>query len=157
MRRKELEQDTAFALEVTDRCVYAVISMVTPNGEPYGVPVNIVREGKALYFHSALEGKKADALRQNPRVSVACVGYAHRPLHDFVTIYDSAILSGRVTELEDQKEKVHALRLLCERHTPEHMPAFGAELAKDLSHTAVWKIEIESVTGKSNRSVQKPE
>ena len=80
MRRKDREMDETFALEVVDKCEYAVLSMVDTEGKAYGIPVTIVRDGMAVYFHCAKEGKKIDALRKNPEVSIACVGDTCRAL-----------------------------------------------------------------------------
>lgn len=38
MRRKDREMDEDFALEIADKCEYAVLSVIDNNGEPYCVP-----------------------------------------------------------------------------------------------------------------------
>ena len=151
MRRKDREMDEAFALEVVDKCEYAVLSMVDTEGKAYGIPVTIVRDGSAVYFHCAKEGKKIDALRKNPEVSMACVGDTCRALDKFTTALESAVIVGRASEVTDDKEKIHALRLLCERHTPTNMANFDEAIQKSLSVTAIWKIEILSLTGKQKK------
>lgn len=151
MRRKDREMDQSFALGIVDSCEYAVLSMVLGDGTPYGVPLTIAREGNSIYFHSAQEGKKADALRQCGRVSLACVGRTHRMEYDFTTEFESAIVSGTAQELTGEEEKIHALRLICQRHTPKNMGAFDAAIAKSLHRTAVWRITIEDVTGKRKK------
>ena len=45
MRRKDREKSREFALEVTDKCEWAVLSMTDQEGMPYAVPVTIVRDG----------------------------------------------------------------------------------------------------------------
>ncbi len=150
MRRKDREMPAEFALTVADSCVYAVLSMVDPTGAPYSVPLNIVRDGNTVFFHCAAEGFKTDCLRQNPAVCLVCVDNAHRPPDAFTTKYESAILRGTAAEVETDEEKIHALHLLCLRHTPTHMDAFTPEIEKYLAHTAVWRIEIEEITGKKH-------
>lgn len=48
MRRKDREMPREFALEVAANCEWAVVSCITPEGAPYGVPVSVVSDGGAL-------------------------------------------------------------------------------------------------------------
>ena len=50
MRRKDREMPREFGLSVLDRCEYATLALIDPDGFPYCVPITIVREGDALYF-----------------------------------------------------------------------------------------------------------
>lgn len=151
MRRKDREMDEKFALGVVDRCEYAVLSMIDKEGQPYCVPVSIVRENDRIFFHCARTGKKTDAMRENPQVCIACVGDTCRALHEFTTEYESAIIRGRAEEITDDEEKIHGLYLLCERHVPTNMENFDAEIRRSLPATAVWKVSIDSVTGKRKK------
>lgn len=54
---------------------YATLSMVDVDGNPYCVPITVANDGEYVYFHSATEGTKVDALSRNPKVCLACVGY----------------------------------------------------------------------------------
>lgn len=151
MRRKDREMSAEFALSVVDKCEYAVLSMTDTDGSPYCVPLTIVREETAVYFHCAPEGKKIDCLRQNPQVCLACVGDTCRALDKFTTEFESAILRGTASEVTDSAEKIHALRLLCLRHTPTNMAEFDEAIEKSLSRTGIWKIEIAEITGKRKK------
>lgn len=151
MRRKDREMPTDFALAVVDKCEYAVLSMTNAENMPYCVPISIARIQKSVYFHCAMDGEKIICLRANPKVCLACVGDTHRMSNEFSTEYESAILRGIASEVTDTQEKITALRCLCERHTPANMAAFDSEIARSLSRTAVWKIEIEDVTGKRKK------
>lgn len=151
MRRKDREMSKDFALEVADKCEYAVLSMTDTRNAPYCVPISIVRVRQTVYFHCAKEGEKIDCLRANPQVCLACVGDTHRMSDKFTTEFESAILRGTASEVTDAQEKITALKYLCERHTPTNMANFDSEVASSLDRTAVWKIEIESITGKRKK------
>lgn len=151
MRRKDREMSKDFALEVADKCEYAVLSMTDVHNAPYCVPISIVRVQQTVYFHCAKEGEKIDCLRANPQVCLACVGDTHRMPNIFTTEFESAILRGTASEVTDAQEKIAALKYLCERHTPTNMANFDSEVASSLDRTAVWKIEIESITGKRKK------
>ena len=151
MRRKDREMPAAFARMVADKCEWAVISMIDPQGMPYCVPMTIVREGDTIYFHTAKQGWKIDSLMQNPDVCIACVGDTHRLADKFTTEFESAVIRGRAAEVSEKEEKIRALRLLCERHTPANMHEFERAVEKRLSRTGVWKVEIGEMTGKRKK------
>ncbi len=151
LRRKDREMPEAFALSVADKCEYAVLSVTDADGNPYCVPVSIVREGMTLYFHSAKEGFKAEAMRKHPKVCVACVGDTRLVPEQFTTEYESAVIRGIAYEVSDETEKRKALRLICERYAPSNMGGFEKAVSESLSRTAIWKIEITEITGKRKK------
>lgn len=151
MRRKEREMPEEFALYVADKCIYASIATINEDNTPYNIPVSIARDDKFIYFHCAHDGKKTDNLKRIPDVCLACVGDTHVPDNEFSLEYESAVISGRASEVVDDKEKIRALRMICERHTPNYMSHFDGEVAKSLARTSVWKIGIVSATGKRKK------
>ncbi len=151
MRRIDREMDRDFALMVADKCEYANLAMASPEGEPYCVPVSIARDGDTIYFHCAKEGRKIDILRANPSVCISCVGDTLRATDKFTTEFESAIIFGTASEVTDDAQKVHALRLICERHTPSNMHEFETAIERSLPRTAVWKIQIAEITGKRKK------
>ena len=51
--------------------------------------------------------------------------------------------------MTEDAEKIHGLRLICERFLPQHMDAFDQSIARSLSRTAVVRITLtEPPTGK---------
>lgn len=151
MRRKDRQMPEEFAWEVVDKCEYAFLAMTAEDGSPYGLPVTIARGGRAIYFHSALEGRKAECLRRSPRVCLSCVGETQVPPGKFTTLFESAVAFGRAEEVTEDDEKIHALQLLCQRHTPDNMADFPRAVAKSLGRTGVWRITVEEITGKAKR------
>jgi len=137
-----------FAWEVADRCLWAVVSMTGPEGEPYCVPVSIAREGRSLYFHTAKAGQKTDFLRGDPRVCVSCVGET-RPVPEQLSYdYESAILRGTAVEVADDGERRRAIELICRRYAAGHIEDLPAKLEKCLPATAIWRIDVEEARGK---------
>lgn len=151
MRRKDREMPADFAYMVADKCEYAVMAMTGITGEPYCVPVTIVRENSRIYFHSALEGYKTECLKNDNRVCISCVGDTRRMKDKFTTEFESAIIKGRASEVTEEQEKIHALKILCERHTPSNMGEFDDAMKRSLSRTAVWRVDIEEITGKRKK------
>ena len=149
MRRKDRQRSEEFAWAVTDRCGWAVLSCVQPDGTPYSVPLSRAREGGRVYFHCAEEGRKTEALRSNPKVCLSCVGDTNPAQDDFSMEYESAILFGTAALVEEREEKIHGLRLISQRYTPFKMKDFDRVIEAALDHTAVWRIDVESITGKA--------
>ena len=148
MRRKDREMPAEFGLEIIDRCNYGVAAMIDEEGSPYAVALNLVRDGNSLYFHCAREGKKSAALERNPQICISFVA-SEQPLTDkFTTLYESAVVRGEARTVSDREEKIHALRLICERLTPKNMPNFDEAVKRSLERTAVWRIDIDEITAK---------
>ncbi|MCM1517703.1 MAG: pyridoxamine 5'-phosphate oxidase family protein [Pseudoflavonifractor sp.] len=154
MRKADRRKDAAWALEVFDRAPFVTISMTRPDGTPYGLPLNMVRRDETtLYFHCAAEGEKIDCLRHNPVVSLSAVSKCtpcYEEKNNFTEHFHSAIAVGRAEFVDDEEEKVEALRLLCERFLPKYMSHFDEAIARSLSRTMVVRITLtEPPVGKS--------
>lgn len=173
MRRKDREMNIEFGLEVIDKSRYGVISMIDEDNEPYGIPLSIVRDENILYFHSAMDGRKVKVFKKNPNVSVAFIGetkipenYTKDELDEivkdeskavllissvFTTEYESAVVKGKIKLLEDEEEKIKAMKLICEKYTPTKMDYFNIAIKAGLKRTNVYGIEIEEITAKRKK------
>lgn len=151
MRRTDREMNKDFALSIVDKCEYAVLGMTCSDNVPYCIPITIVRSGDIIYFHTAKEGEKIDALTENNGVCLSCVGDTQRAADKFTTEFESAVVRGHAYEIKSREEKISALKLLCLRHTPSNMHEFESAISKSLNRTGVWKIQIESITGKRKK------
>ena len=118
MRKKDRERDKNFALDVADRCDYAVLSLVDTDNNPYCVPISIVREGNSIYFHCAKEGMKTDCLRYNPNVCITCVTDTFKPDYFFTTTFKSAIIKAVATRTLRHQKWPSLLRSLMKKSTP---------------------------------------
>ncbi len=150
MRRKDRERPAEFAFKVCDSCSFATIAMIDSNNLPYCVPLNIVREDNVIYFHCAKQGLKNESLNLKGDVCISCVSSCEVLQEKFTTLYESAIIRGVATVVTSQDEVRKALRLLCERHTPDVMDMFEKELSRSISGTEIYKVVITQITGKSN-------
>ena len=150
MRRKDRERPEAFALQILQNCEYATLATLNPDGTPYCIPLSPVLEGKSLYFHCAAEGRKLDNIRTNNQVCVSAVGRTMLQPEKYTTEYESAVAAGTASEVTDTAEKMHALRLICEKYAPTRMEDFEKAAHSSLPRTAIIRIDIETATGKEN-------
>lgn len=151
MRRKDREMPADFARMVLDKSLWATLAMLDPEGDPYAVPVSIVREGDSLYFHAAKAGRKTRCLRHRPKVCLVAVSEARPFSRHFTMEYASAVVHGTAQEVVDTEEKIHALRLLCLRYAGDNMDNFDEAVERSLSRTAIWKISIDDLSGKRKK------
>ena len=173
MRRKDREMSKEFGIEVIDKSSYGILSINDENNEPYGIPLSIVRDGNNLYFHSALNGKKVTAFEKNSVVSIAFVGQVKVPENFtteelaeiamdksntgtliskvFTTEYESAVAKGKIKLVEDEEERVKALKLVCEKYTPTKMDFFNLAIESGLKLVNIYKIEIDEITAKRKK------
>lgn len=147
MRKAQCQRDAAWALKVFDKAPYVTVSMTRPDGTPYGLPLSLVRSGDdCFYFHCAGEGEKLDCLKTNPVVSLSAVSKCtpdfEEEKQNFTEHYHSAVALGKAEIVEDDSEKIEALRLLCERLLPKYMEHFDEAITRSLSSTTVIRITL---------------
>lgn len=152
MRRKDRERGREFAYQVIDQCEYGVAALAAGEEGPYCIPLSLVRMGDELFFHCALEGRKLELLRRDPRVCVSFVTGVQAAYvaaeNNYTTFFRSAIVTGRAFEVTDPGEKTAALRALCQKLTPGDMEGFETAAARSLDRTGVWGIRMETAVGK---------
>jgi len=155
MRRKDRQRGEDFCLELIDGCTNGVMALTTGEDTPYCLPLSFVRKNKSLYFHGAKEGRKTDLLRACPKVCITFIGKDdptyQAESNNFTTMFASAIVTGTAHEVTEDTEKVEALRLLCKKLLPDAMTGdnFDRAVAASLPATAVWRIDMEHISGKA--------
>lgn len=154
VRRKDRMTDEQTARELLKRCEYGIMATAGADGLPYAVPLSYVVYDDAVYFHCAHVGHKIENIDANPRVCFTVVG-ATRPVYakNFTTYYESAVVFGTVSKIEDAARKTEILMRLAAKYLPEHMDKAPADIAGSLARTAVYKIAIEHITGKAKKPV----
>lgn len=149
MRRKDREKDATFAIEVLRDCEYATLSTINSDGTPYCVPISPVVIDNSVYFHSATEGKKLDNIEKNNSVCLSGVRHTKLVPEKFTTEFESAVALGRCRLIENTEEKISALRAICEKYANSNMASFEEAITHSLERTAVYKINLEQITGKA--------
>ena len=150
MRRKDREMNEDFAFSVLDKAPFVTLSMVNED-KPYSVLVSIARDNDILYFHCALEGTKIDILNKNNNVTLTAVSKCKpRPI-DFTLEYESAVVNGKAFSVTDEKEKIYALKLICEKYALSNIDNFENAINRSLHRTNIIKIEIDDIYGKRKK------
>lgn len=122
------------------------------DNEPYVVPMNYgyIMEGETLvlYLHSAVQGKKLDMIRANPRVffeldcdRMPCEG--EKPCQ-YGLVYSSVMGRGTACIVEDVEEKIRAMTMLMKTQTGKDF-SFNDRL---VSIVSVIRIDVTEYTAK---------
>lgn len=150
MRRKDRMMSDKDAKDLLLKGEYGILSTVSPDGQPYGVPINYCYSEDAIYFHCALEGHKLENLEGNKKVSFCVVGNTEVLPDKFATKYESVIVFGEACEVTGD-EKQNGLVELVKKYSSGFMKE-GMEYIEKIGNKArVYKIMAETITGKARR------
>jgi len=151
VRRKEKEITDKTDIEaIIEQSMVCKLGMIRNGNTPYIVPLCFGYQDHTLYFHSALKGLKIDCLEINPKVCfefdmIAEPQEAEDPC-DWGMKYQSVIGFGKAEFIEESDDKRRALDVIMAQYSdkPFEFPA------NKVQATAVFKVEIESMTGKQS-------
>jgi uncharacterized protein len=150
MRRKDKEIDDPAVIEsILRRSVVCRLAMADGN-QPYVVPLSFGFRDRALYFHSARQGRKVDILKRNPRVCFefdidASVKKSGVPCR-WGMKFRSVIGTGTARFVEDPAEKRYALGAILAQYSSESFEYPDSEIEK----IVIIRVDIEEMSGKQS-------
>ncbi len=147
MRRVDRQMAETEAKELLGRGEYGILAVIDEDGRPYGVPLNYVYANDAVYVHCALQGKKLNAIADNPQACFTVVGHNQVLPDKFATNYESVMVFGPAA-IVDAAEKEFALEAIIQRYSADFLEAGHAYIEKFRAATQVVKISIEHISGK---------
>lgn len=149
MQKYPLTEEQMDAL--LDRARMGVISTIGEDGYPYGTPVNFVVMDGRIFFHGRKVGEKISNLKRDPRCCFTVVdekGFERcgDGACDTTSLYESVIIRGKVSIIDDDDLKMRILRATVDKLTPERR--MDEIDAKKVPPTGIFEIVPESRTGK---------
>jgi len=116
---------------------------------PYIVPVSFGYDGKSIYLHTAKEGKKIIYIKNNNNVCFEFEGNVKLikdPINacKWTFSYESVIGFGNIYELESLKHRENGMNIIMSQYSEKEWKIGENKL----DNIRVWKIEINSITGK---------
>jgi uncharacterized protein len=127
-----------------------VLAVHGENGYPYTIPISYTFDNDSLYFHSANEGHKIDAIRNNDKVSFCVIDQDDVIQQTFTTNYRSVVVFGRATIFTDALQRQIALESLVRKYSPDFIEKGRDEIIQAWNQVSVIAVKIEHKTGKAN-------
>ena len=155
MRRHDKEISTRREIDEIIRAALLCRIAFANGDEPYVVPISFGYDGTALFIHTAKRGRKIEFIENNSRVCFELEANVALKTDEgdackWTFEFESVIGYGTIIELDSAEEKSRGLNQIMLHYS-------GREWEIDKAATAttrVWRIDVESVTGK--RSMEKP-
>lgn len=136
--------------KIISRCEICTIGMIDDENKPYVVPMNFGYKDGYLYLHSDCKGKKMDALRMHPFISLSMstdhnLGWQNEKVAcSYSMSYRSVFASGEVEFIEDYEAKVEALNIIMAHYTDRKFTYNKPAVV----NVCVFKVKLENITAK---------
>ena len=148
MRRKRQQLTQEESIAILQKATAGTLALLGDDDYPYAVPISYVYNEGKLYFHSALNGHKVDAIRKYDKASFCVIEQDDVQPEKYTTFFRSVIVFGRIHIIEDEKEKLEIVRMLGNRYNPNQDDALQKEIESGLSRLLAIRFDIEHLTGK---------
>jgi nitroimidazol reductase NimA-like FMN-containing flavoprotein (pyridoxamine 5'-phosphate oxidase superfamily) len=156
MRRKEKEITNPELISEIIRGSDVCRLGLAKDNTPYVVPLSFGYDGDAIYFHTARKGRKIRYMQANGKV---CFEFERgvRPLPDpanpceWTFSFQTVIGYGTIHELETVDEKAHGLNQIVTHYGAHYSGQEGAFGEASLAKIRVWKVTIETLSGKQSK------
>lgn len=148
MRRQRQQLSKEESIGILKKATAGTLALLGDDDYPYAVPISYVYHDGKLYFHSAMEGHKVDAIRKCDKASFCVIDKDDVKPEKYTTFFRSVIAFGRIHIIEDEKEKLQIARLLGNRYNPNQDEALQREIDSGLSRMLAIHFDIEHLTGK---------
>ncbi len=153
MRRERQELAQEESITILQKATSGTLALLGDNGYPYAVPISYVYHEGKLYFHSAVEGHKVDAIRQCDKASFCVIEQDEVHPEKYTTFFRSVIAFGKIHIIEDETEKLQMARMLGNRYNPDQDEALQKELENGLARMLMIRFDIEHLTGKEAKEL----
>ena len=148
MRRKRQQLTQEESIAILQKATAGTLALLGDDDYPYAVPISYVYNEGKIYFHSALNGHKVDAIRKYDKASFCVIEQDDVQPEKYTTFFRSVIAFGRIHIIEDEKEKLEIVRMLGNRYNPNQDDALQKEIESGLSRLLAIRFDIEHLTGK---------
>lgn len=105
LRRKKQSLDMHECAKILVEQTRGVLSVLTENGYPYGIPVNHWYDPTTnkIYFHGAKEGHKIDSIKICDKVSYCVFDQGYKEPGEWAYNVKSVIVFGHIKIVEDKE------------------------------------------------------
>lgn len=148
MRVAENQLSEKEAVEILERNTNGVLALDGDGGYTYAVPLSYAYSDGKLFFHSAKEGHKLDAIKNNAKVSFCVVDQDEIIPSEFNSLFLSTIVFGEIRVLEEDAERQHALEVILQKYSADFMEGGKKYIKAQWDNVMAAELRIEHMTGK---------
>ena len=150
MRRTDRKLTEQESVQILYDNQYGVLSTVSMDGYPYGVPISYVYKDGKIYFHGTnADGLKKENIEHNSKACFTVVGKTEILPSKFSTKYESVIAFGKIKVSENTQD---ILRKLLQKYSPEYLENGEKYISASMKNVTVYEFEILSMTGKARKN-----
>jgi nitroimidazol reductase NimA-like FMN-containing flavoprotein (pyridoxamine 5'-phosphate oxidase superfamily) len=149
-RRERGRYDADGIFAILDQAIVAHVGFID-DGRPVVIPMIFGRDDQRLYLHGARKGRiTTSASGAAVCITVTLVDgiVVARSMFDASMNYRSVVIHGHARELENEADRVHALRRISEQMLPGRWDEVRAPFEKEVKGTSVLEVTIEAASAK---------
>ena len=135
-------------MEILERNTSGVLALSGDEGYPYAVPMSYVYADGKIYFHSAKNGHKIDAIQRNEKASFCVIDQDQIVPEKYTTFFRSAIVFGRLRLVEDMEEMRRIAAALAMKYSADFKEGIPKEINASIRNMAVLELTIDHITAK---------
>ena len=147
MRRSKQLLTMEENVTVLSRCTNGVLACLGDDDYPYAVPLSYIFFNNIVYFHSAKQGHKIDAIHKHPKVSFTVIDEDTIVSKEYTSYFRSVIAFGKARIVEGD-ERLNALRFLVEKYSGDQPLELKQKEISGCTQAILVAIDIEHLTGK---------
>ena len=148
MRRSKQRLPREVAVEILERNTSGVLALSGDEGYPYAVPMSYVYADGKIYFHSAKNGHKIDAIQRNEKASFCVIDQDQIVPEKYTTFFRSVIVFGRLRLVEDMEEMRRIAATLAMKYSADFKEGIPKEINASIRNMAVLELTIDHITAK---------
>ena len=148
LRRKQaLSQEECVHILMREK--RGVLSVIGDDGYPYCMPMNhyYCADDGHIFFHSAVVGHRADALKKCDRVCFCVYDEGYKREGEWSLNIKSVIVFGRMRIMDDHEKAMDMVRRLSAKFTDD-TEYVEREIREAGGHTLCLELIPENITGK---------
>lgn len=149
MKRNERQLSESAVTEILESEDWGVLSVHGDDGFPYGVPINYAYVDGCIYLHcTSATSHKLDGIRRCEKVCFTIVPKHKLNVDDYSCDYQSVIVFGIATIIDDPEEKSEVMHLFMNKLAPEVTEAALNACNPKSKGLSMIRIEPVHITGK---------
>ena len=136
------------AIEILNRNTSGTLALSGDNDYPYAVPISYVYIDGKLYFHSAKEGHKIDAIKKHNKASFCVVDQDLVVPEKYTTYFRSVIVFGKISIIENIELINNFATVLAMKYSSNFKDGIKDEISSSINAMVIIELDIEHISGK---------